>query len=304
MKPDPHLESDDVALRKVFICIIRIITMKGPYEFLQPLAQLKAAYHSHQRAISVLNAIILSVALYCLAEISGIPDFMDFYYRDSQIIAKSPAVLCALLGILMAVLIKRRRTGDVFPLLGQEMSEKARTAYDNRDSESLPMRSLALELASALKKIRPSDILDSKQIQRRVLAIVLLTCAVIFLVQSGFSDHTNFQKLAELRNDVLKNLEEEEPKINESIGINLTGNIWGKPSLAVLGENRMEIKIYPGQGAGSLARSSEPVERAFQKSDAGEASPVSSELYIESLPPENRDIIKKYFMYLSESETE
>jgi len=55
-------------------------------------------------------------------------------------------------------------------------------------------------------------------------------------------------------------------------------------------------------GAGSLARNTDPIERAFQKSQVGEVTAVPSELYIESLPPENRDIIKRYFLILSENE--
>jgi hypothetical protein len=34
---------------------------------------------------------------------------------------------------------------------------------------------------------------------------------------------------------------------------------------------------------------------------AGEAAAVPSELYIESLPPENKEIIKKYFEILAKS---
>jgi len=46
-------------------------------------------------------------------------------------------------------------------------------------------------------------------------------------------------------------------------------------------------------------RKTEPKERAFQQSLAGEAAAVPSELYIESLPPENKEIIKRYFVQLS-----
>jgi hypothetical protein len=59
--------------------------------------------------------------------------------------------------------------------------------------------------------------------------------------------------------------------------------------------------LYPGMGAGSLATNTDPIERAFQKSQVGEVTAVPSELYIESLPPENRDIIKRYFLILSEN---
>jgi hypothetical protein len=89
---------------------------------------------------------------------------------------------------------------------------------------------------------------------------------------------------------------------NSGLEINLTGNLFGNPSLAVLNENKMEIVLYPGIGAGSLARNTEPVERVFSQSQAGDATAVPSELYIESLPPENKEIIKKYFTILSQSD--
>ena len=80
---------------------------------------------------------------------------------------------------------------------------------------------------------------------------------------------------------------------------NLSGNLFGKPSLAVLNENKLNLVLTPGVGAGSVARNTEPVQRVFQQSQAGDTAAVPSELYIESLPPQNREIIKKYFTMLS-----
>jgi hypothetical protein len=243
---------------------------------------------------------MLSIAVYCLAEMVGLPSFMDFYYQDSPLIATSPAILCIILGLTAATLIRRRKKGDIFPLLGPELSEKARTAFDNREIDSLPMQDLAAELKTSLGAIKPSKILDTRQIKGRALAIAVLSCAAVLLAQSEISDHSNFQTLADLRNKAISALEDEETHQNTSHEINLTGNLFGKPSLAVLNENKIDIQIYPGTGAGSLARNTEPVERVFQKSQAGEAAAVPSELYIESLPPENKEIIKKYFLILAE----
>ncbi|MDD1748444.1 MAG: hypothetical protein LUO89_01075 [Methanothrix sp.] len=276
--------------------------MKGPYEFLQPLKRLTEAYHRFERIVWALNAAILSIAVYALAEIIGLPDFMSFYYKDVPLLATSPAILSIVLGLAVATLIKRRKKADVFPLLGPQLSEKARTAYDNRDVDSLPMHSLATELKANLNKIKPSDVLNSRQISSRAIALALLSCAAILLAQSDIVTPSDFQSLADLRDKALSAFQNEKPAQSTSQGINLTGNLFGNPSLAVLSENKMEIKLDPGIGAGSLARNTQPVERVFQKSQAGEAAAVPSELYIESLPPENREIIKKYFTILSESD--
>jgi hypothetical protein len=276
--------------------------VKGPYEFLQPLKRLMEAYHRFERIVWAMNAAILSIAVYALAEIIGLPGFMSFYYQDVLLLAASPAILSIILGIAGATLIKRRKKADIFPLLGPQLSEKARTAYDNRDVDSLPMQNLAMELKANLTKIKPSEILNSRQISSRAIALGLLSIAAVLLAQSEIVTPSDFQSLADLRDKALSAFENEMPAQSTSQERNLTGNLFGNPSLAVLNENKMEIMLYPGIGAGSLARNTEPVERVFQQSQAGEAAAVPSELYIESLPPENKDIIKRYFTILSESD--
>lgn len=276
--------------------------MKGPYEFLQPLSRLTQAYHRFERTIWAMNAAILSIAVYALTEIIGLPGFMSFYYQDVPLLAASPAILSIIFGLAGATLIKRRKKADIFPLLGPQLSEKARTAYDNRDVDSLPMQDLAKEIKESLNKIRPSEILNSRQISSRALTIALISGAAILLAQSEIVTPSDFQSLADLRDKALSVFENETPTQSTSQERNLTGNLFGNPSLAILNENKMEIVLYPGIGAGSLARNIQPMERVFQQSLAGDAAAVPSELYIESLPPENKDIIKRYFTILSQSD--
>jgi len=276
--------------------------MKGQYEFLQPLNRLKGAYHRFQRTVWVLNVAMISTAIYCLAELAGLPGFMSFYYQDAPLLATSPAILSIILGLFTATLIKRRKKGDIFPLLGPELSEKARTAFDNREVDTLPMQNLANDLKVSLNTIKPSKILDTRQIKGRAVATALLLACAVILAQSDIVTPSDFQTLADLRDKAISALDNEAGDQTPNHAINLTGNIFGKPSLAVLNENKVEIKLDPGTGAGSLARNTEPIQRVFAKSQAGEAAAVPSELYIESLPPENKDIIKKYFTVLSQSD--
>ena len=275
--------------------------MKGPYEFLQPLKRLMDAKQRHERNVVLLNAALISIANYCLALVIGVPAFMNFYYQDSLLLARSPAILSIILGLAAARLIKMRRRTDIFHLLGEKLSEKARTGYDNSDLESLPMQSLAQELKVSLNSIKPTTILDSREIKSRALFLVILLGAATILSKSDIVNPSDFQALTEIRDKALSAFEDKAEEQPPSYEINLTGNIFGRPSLAVLNENKMDIMLYPGMGAGSLPRNTDPIERAFQKSQVGEVTAVPSELYIESLPPENRDIIKRYFLILSEN---
>jgi hypothetical protein len=275
--------------------------MNGPYDFLASLSRLKEAYRRFEWAVWALNAIILSIAVYALAEVLGIPTLMSFYYQDFLPLAASPAIFSIIVGIIGATLLKRRKKTDLFPLLGPEISEKARTAYDNREVDTLPMQSLANELKVSLAGIKPMRIIDKRQMSYRAIAVVLLSVVAILLAQSDVVTPADFQSLVDLKDKAVGAFQKETPAPSTNSERNLSGNLFGNPSLAVLNENKLELVLTPGIGAGSIARNTEPVQRVFQQSQAGEAAAVPSELYIESLPPQNKEIIKKYFTILSQS---
>jgi hypothetical protein len=276
--------------------------MNGPYDFLTSISRLMAAYRRFEWAVWALNATIFSIALYALAEILGLPTLMSFYYQDFLPLAASPAILSIIIGTIGATLLKRRKKADIFPLLGPELSEKAKTAYDNRDVDNLPMQSLAKELKVSLVGIKPLQILDKRRISNRAIVTVILSVIAILLAQSEIVTPADFQSLVDLKDKAVGAFQNEPtapPNTNSER--NLSGNLFGNPSLAVLNENKLDLVLTPGVGAGSIARNTEPVQRVFQQSQAGEAAAVPSELYIESLPPQNKEIIKKYFTILSQS---
>jgi hypothetical protein len=275
--------------------------VNGSYEFIVYLNRIKTAYGRFQTAIWVLNAAIISIALYAFALLLGLPAFTKFYWQDFLPLAFSPAILSVILGAIGAMLIRRRSRPDLFGLLGPQLSEKARTACDNRNAKSLPMQKLAEELKASLSKIKPSEILKWRQINIRAALTVILAGATVFLAQSQISADitpSDFQSLSDLRDRALGLFQNETP--SQPAQVNLSGNIYGKPSLAVLNEEKLELMLYPGIGAGSRSRSTESVNRLFQPSQAEDVTAVPSELYIESLPPQNKEIIKRYFEILAE----
>ena len=122
------------------------------------------------------------------------------------------------------------------------------------------------------------------------------------LAQGNLVETADLQSIIELKDRAASIFQEEKPQPDISPNMNLSENLFGNPSLAVLNENKLPLVLSPGTGAGSIPTNTKPVERVFQQSQAGEAAAVPSELYIESLPPENREIIKNYFTLLSQSD--
>jgi len=260
------------------------------------------AYRRFERTVWALNAIIVSTAIYILMQYLGLTVFMRFYYQDNIILRELPTIVSIILGFAGATFLNRRKKADLFPLLGPELSEKAKTAYDNKDLDSLPMQNLAQELKLSLAGIKPSQILDRKQISSRMVAAILLLAVVILLAQGDIVETADLQSIVELKDRAAGIFQEDKPQPTMISNENLSENLFGNPSLAVLNEIKLPLVLSPGTGAGSTPINTKPVQRAFQQSQAGEATAVPSELYIESLPPENKEIIKRYFTILAQSE--
>jgi hypothetical protein len=274
----------------------------GPYEFLTYLKKINVAYHRFQKLIWILNGIVISVLVYAIALYIGLPAFASFYWQDFLPLALSPAILSVLIGIIFASFLRRRGRADLFGLFEPQLAEKARTAYDNRDARSFPMQRLAAEVRTSLAGIRPSGILEWRQVKVRMALLIVLGGATAVLAYSQISADitpSDFRSIADLRDKALDLFTDHTAE--KKVEVNLSGNIYGKPSLAVLNEEKLQLVLYPGTEAGSRAKSTEATERLFKPSPPGDTSAVPAELYIESLPPQNKEIIKKYFELLSTS---
>jgi len=272
----------------------------GPYEFLIYLKKINVAHHRFQILIWILNGIVISLLVYAVALYIGLPAFTEFYWQDFLPLAISPAILSVLIGFIAASILRRRRTSDLFGLFEPELADKVRAAYDNRRARSFPMQSLAAEVRTSLAGIRPSRILDWRQVKVRMALLIVLGSATAILAYSQISADitpSDFQSIADLRDRALDLFADQTAE--KKVEVNLSGNIYGKPSLAVLNEEKLQLVLYPGTEAGSRAKATEATERLFKPTPPGGASAVPAELYIESLPPQNKEIIKKYFENLA-----
>lgn len=274
--------------------------MKGSYEFLADLSRLKKEFDRFESLIWLLNAAVLSIAIYAGFLLLGLPAFTKFYWQDFLPLAQSPVLLSILLGAGIATFVRKRTGSNFFGLFSLELSERVKTAYDNRDISTLPMQSLANDVKSKLASFRSSQFLNWRRVHVRIGLTALLLGTAIFIAHSQISadiSPADFQSISDLKDRALGLFQNQSTAQNSKV--NLSGNIYGKPSLAVLNETKLQLQLYPGTEAGSIPVKSEPQNNLFSQSPPGEVKAVPTELYIESLPPENREIIKRYFEALA-----
>lgn len=287
--------------------------MDGSYEFMGDLRRLMGAYRRLELSLYLLNAALIAALLYIAALFVGLAAFFRFYWQDS-LFALSPAIVSLIIGLLAARVLSRSSKSDVFAHLDDEISEKTKAAYDNRDSDSVVMESLAEDVKQSLSKVRAVDLVNNRRLRlgdrsvpvfqaKAAALIILLAFAAIYghSLAGEVVPPEPFKRLSDLGDRAMALFQEDEPVDEAVSGKGVTGDIYGKPSLAILEEVNLELVLYPGSAAGWRARETAPAERIFLSSEPGEGVAVATELYIESLPPQHREIIKRYFENLARS---
>lgn len=285
--------------------------MDGSYEFLVDLKRLMGAYRRFEISLYLLNAALIGALLYIGSLFMGLASFFNFYWQES-LFSLAPAVFSLIIGLLVAKLLGRSSRSDLFAHLDEDISEKTKAAYDNRNSDSVVMVSLAVDVKRSLSKVRAADIVNNRRLkfadrsvpifQAKAAALLLLLAFTAVYSQGLAGEEVPlqpFKPLSDLRDRAMALFEEEGPADEASPGQGITGEIYGKPSLAILEDVNLELVLYPGSAAGFRSRETAPMERIFLSSEPGEGVAVATELYIESLPPQHREIIKRYFENLA-----
>ena len=284
--------------------------MDGSYEFLEDLRRLSAAYRRLEGGLYLLNSGMIATLIYIVALYLGIPTFFGFYWHGS-ILAAAPAFVSLILGLLGGKVIDRRSRYDLFSHLDEAISEKTKAAYDNRGSDSVVMQSLAEDVKRCLSTVGAADLMNSHRLHlgtRSVPAfqakagalLLLLASAAVFAHSPGDGAPPQpFSSLSDLRDRAMALFADEELPEEAGSSPGISGEIYGKPSLAVLEEVNLELVLYPGSAAGFRSRETDPVDRFFTISEPGEGVAVPTDQYIESLPPQHREIIKRYFENLA-----
>lgn len=270
-------------------------------------------YRWFEQSLYLLNASIIANLIYIAALLLGIPAFFKFYWQAS-LFAAAPVLFSLILGLLGAKLVGRRSKSDLFAHLDENLSEKTKAAYDNRDSDSVVMQSLAEDVKRRLSKVGAIYLINNTRLkfgeksaplfQAKVATLVLLLAFTVIFNQSQTGEEISpqpFKSLTDLRDRAAELFGEEELPVEGASSQGISGEIYGKPSLAILEEVNLELVLYPGSAAGFRSKETDPMDRLFQTSEPGEGVAVPTDLYIESLPPQHREIIKRYFENLATS---
>jgi len=228
-----------------------------------------------------INAILLFLSIYLfLALFNLYPIFAVF-----------PAVVYFLMASLKKMGKNKMKTVES---KYDNLREKLRTAADNVDLENSVVAELQEEVAHDMKKVVVSSFLNPKKLSYRIFICVILAFTIVFVSTL----HLSFLDLENLLKQVPDLLDNSLGRFGTAAAfsdVNLTDDIYGDKELAVLGNEKINIKIQPANFKVNVKETGKIEEKQFDEIFPGEVFIESSEVFEENIPLEEQELVKTYF---------
>lgn len=177
------------------------------------------------------------------------------------------------------------------------LKEKLRTAADNMDKDNPVVNELQDEVLSELKNVSLSSFISTKHISYKILSTVVLSFTIVLA--------TTFNLYIVDVSKFLGGI----PGYIDSVGlkradipiggINESGDIYGEGSLAVLGNEQLDIRIKPANFEVNVREEGDSEKKQFDEMFPSEADVQQSSASEESIPEEQQELVKSYFNKLT-----
>jgi len=182
----------------------------------------------------------------------------------------------------------------------EPLKEKLRTAVDNYTEDNPVVNELQEDVVNDLKKVGLSSFINAKQVSFKILSVVFLSFIILFATASNLYI-VDLNKFLSGIPDAIKQANAKKASSSQLGEINESDDIYGKSKLAVLGDNKIDIKIMPVSFEVSVSEEGDAERKQFDEIFPSEAGIEQSSSYEEDIPEEQQELVKSYFNKLAGS---
>ncbi len=233
-------------------------------EFLDKLSKIRSGFLSRMRFLFLLDFVSIFSILYAIFIIFQVEYFLSKSSLSLPIPVRFiPPILAFIIAIIVASLLHKKDKKININLLIEkkydELKEKLRTAYDNRDETNEIVDSLKDNVSSALTNVSSSHLLSKGAIISKILIAVIFIAGVAVIS----SNPSQYQIPPETIANNFKNITGIGGTANETTllpigqiqgpptaGTSGNGQIIGHPKIASLQGKNIDLTLFSGQGAG------------------------------------------------------
>ncbi|MBS3098093.1 hypothetical protein J4209_04840 [Candidatus Woesearchaeota archaeon] len=182
----------------------------------------------------------------------------------------------------------------------EALNEKLRTAQDNVDMENPIVDELQREVTEGMKNVKASSFFNIKKTSYKIFACLILGFLIILLTTLNVK-FMDFSIIFDKATDYIlgKEIGIEGDSDIPSAGIASSEDIYGEESIAVLGNEEVNIEIKPVSFELTGYSEEEAEDKEFEETFPEEVFAESSEGFGESFSIEDQELVKNYFKKLA-----
>ena len=177
------------------------------------------------------------------------------------------------------------------------LREKLRTAADNINISNPIVDELEYEVTSEMKNVGLSMFINPRTLSYKIFAVMLLSFMIIFATTLNLK-LVEFAKYKVPAIFDTKNLKGVGNFV--AVGINTSGDIYGKDDVAKLGDKELNIRIKPVNFKVNVKEEGEFKKQNFEVTFPQDMAVKETVAYEENIPQEQQELVKNYFKKLAE----
>ncbi len=188
-----------------------------------------------------------------------------------------------------------------------ELNEKLRTAADHATAENEVVDELHREVMAEVRNVSASSFFNRKETITKIASVVLLCFVIIFITSLNFNlgDYKGrlFDSIRDSLSDAGGGGEDTDLQGESLAGTGDNSDIYGQKSVAVLGDEDIEMQMRPSSYEFIIRESGELEEaEEFNSQLPPDITAVEARNYKEDIPEEKdkQQLIKNYFKKLAE----
>jgi hypothetical protein len=213
------------------------------------------------------------------------------------------SILCSLIFLVIYCVYELKKVNyETIEEKEPQLRDILRTVYDNMEEKSMMVRALVEDLTSRMADVQPANFFSASR------AFVKITVLLVFLIAFPLlsSYQVLFHEWGEYIGEVtqyLPSFKDDAPsqKEFEDVVFSPTDEIYGDPSVAILGDEELTLTLATSLGNIDFNKPTEASSRKFADQESlNEVYASSDASYEETISRSKQQIVKEYFKQLEQ----
>lgn len=183
-----------------------------------------------------------------------------------------------------------------------DLNERLRTVADYADKSNPILDLLKQDVLRDIRKVKMSKFIDYKWMIVRILSLTMLSIIVVILAYSNVSFGFSLGDLPIIGDSSLGVREAGDNLTNTNLSFKTAdlNNILGNESLAILGNEELQLKVNPLQSNTDLDDIGDVLEQEFRAPTFPKEIYTSYDLaYQDNIAKNQREVVKNYFQQIA-----